>query len=376
VRGGRAGRILVTGSTGFIGRAVARRLLAAGGRVTLLARSRDGASAAARVAAALGPGLAPTDVEVVEADLDAEPLAGLGLAEIAHLRATVDTVIHCAGETVFFPEYPERFRAGHVAGPVRLLETLASGGLRTWAHLSTAYVCGRRTGTVFESESDVGQDFHNPYERVKLEAETAIRAAGQRAGVDVRVFRPSAVVGRAPDTAGGSPSTLLFQFIRAVARLATAPGARRPLRIGAAPGARFNIVPVGYVARSLAALARCPDAAGGTFHLVVADAPRQEAMLRMITDPLGARGLRLVAPARLARDATPLERRLGLRLARYRDYLTRDVRFDDANARRALARHGLAPATLEAADVRRLIRQALRGHRPRRGAAGASRRPV
>ena len=61
------------------------------------------------------------------------------------LRDEVATVINCAGETVFFPEYPDRFRAGHVEGPLGLLEWLAEGRLTTWAQVSTAYVCGRRT---------------------------------------------------------------------------------------------------------------------------------------------------------------------------------------------------------------------------------------
>jgi hypothetical protein len=156
-----------------------------------------------------------------------------------------------------------------------------------------------------------------------------------------------------------------------VATLAgAAPDAHLPVRIEASPRARFNIVPVGYVARSLLTLARCAEGAGGTFHLVVADAPRQDAMLRMIAEPLGTRRFTLVeAAARPAGDATSLERRLRLRIGRYRDYLSHDVRFDDTGARRVLARHGLAPPTLDVADVRRLVSHALRGRRTPRGPA-------
>lgn len=362
-----AARTLVTGATGFIGRAVTRRLLASGERVTVLARARDGQSAAGRVKAAL-EGAPGADLDIVEGDLD-RPAAGLGAADVTRLRATVETVIHCAGEAIFFPEHPERFRAGHVEGPASLLGALANGRLRTWAQLSTAYVCGRRSGTVLEGDGDMGQDFHNPYERVKLEAEIVLRATGRRHGIDVRVFRPSAVVGLAPDTAGGSPANLFSEFIRMAAALGRArSGAHQALRIIATRRARFNIVPVGYVARSLCALARCPDGAGETFHLVVADPPRQEAMLRMIAERLCVRDLALIDPgragpaaARPPAGASPLERRLHFRLERYRDYLHRDVHFDDTNARRVLARHGLAPATLAAADVGGLIEHALRG---------------
>lgn len=62
------------------------------------------------------------------------------------------------------------YLAGHLDGPRALLEGLAGGRLRRWAHLSTAYVCGRRSGTILERDGNVGQALNNAYERVKLEA--------------------------------------------------------------------------------------------------------------------------------------------------------------------------------------------------------------
>ena len=355
-----AGRVLVTGATGFIGRAVLRRLLAGSDLVTALARAQGGRSAATRVGSAVGAAGRLANLEVVEGDL-AEPEAGLSRATRGRLRDSVTTVINCAGETVFFPEYLDRFRAGHVEGPTSLLDWLAGGRLVTWAHLSTAWVCGRRTGVALESEGDVGQEFHNPYERVKLEAETAMRAAGLRQNIDVRIFRPSAVVGRGPATFGGAPSTLLFRFIRMAAALAHhAAGASMPLRIEAAPRACFNVVPLGYVARSIVRLTRCRQSTRQTFHLVVSEAPRQQSMLDMITEHLGVRVFTLVDRRTAALpNLSALERRLRTILGRYRDYLNHEVRFDDTHARRALARHGVGPPTLGLADVQRLINDAL-----------------
>src|SRR5438093_304157 len=183
--------LLLTGATGFIGRAIAVRVRATGRPLAVLARGRDGLDAHARVAAALG-------------------------------------------------------------------------------------------------EADVGQAFHNPYERAKLRAEEAVRAAGAACGVDVRVLRPSIVVGAAPATAGGNPSNLFFAFIRLAAALAQWPGAAEArLRVAGAPDAPFNLVPLEYVADATLALAEHPDAAGRPFHLVVRDAPCQAAMRDILAARLG-----------------------------------------------------------------------------------------
>src|SRR5689334_9352497 len=258
--------ILLTGATGFIGRAIAVRLRAAGRPLAVLARGRDGVEAGARVAATLGD--AASGVEVVEGELSADG-AVLAPSALRRLRERVETVVHCAGDTSFAPLAEAPFVAAHVGGPVALLRALAGGRLARWAQVSTAFVCGARSGTVYEHEGDVGQAFHNVYERAKLAAETAVRAAGLAASVDVRVVRPSIVVGAAPATAGGNPSNIFFAFIRLAAALAQWPaaaGAR--LRVLGAPHAPFNLVPLEYVVDATLALAERPEAAGGTFHLV------------------------------------------------------------------------------------------------------------
>jgi thioester reductase-like protein len=352
--------VLVTGATGFIGRQVLRHLLAANRSVIAIARPRKDLSAHSRVMRAVGHLRDRRQVEVIEADLT-NPQHSLTSEVLRRLRDMVETVIHCAGDTAFFPADMDQFRAGHIDGPLALLAALHGGRLRRWGYLSTAYVCGKRSGTVFEDEGDVGQDFHNPYERVKLDAETSMRAAGDRLGIDVRVFRPSVVVGPAPETAGGQPSNLFFIFIRMMEGLARLSHRFKVhLRIEGAPTARFNIVPVEYVARALVALAEHPDGVGKTFHLVVSKAPVQEVMLAMIADYFGLSGLSIVdAYHTPLTKPSALERQVARLQGPYRDYLTQDVHFDDCVARALLDRLGLLRPMLDAHEVRRLIDQAL-----------------
>lgn len=358
--------VLVTGTTGFIGREIASRLLLAGRPVIALARSKDGVKAGDRVARCLDGVPGGNRVDVVEHTLGADRLDADTLRRV---RREVETVIHCAGDTAFFAADPAVFRAGHLDGPVALLTDLAGGRLRRWVQVSTAFVCGARDGRVLESDGDVGQTFRNPYERVKLEAEGAVRAAGARAGVDVRVMRPSIVVGAAPPTAGGIPSGLFFEFIRLVGSLVQLVGTRVALRIPGRPRAPFNIVPVEYVAAAIVALADHPGASSSTCHLVVSDAPDQEVMLRLITERLGLEGLRLVEGA--LHDPTPFEARISRMMAPYRPYLEQDVRFDDSTARRLLDACGVPRPALDAPSVHRLVDLALTGGTGRPPRTGA-----
>ncbi|MBI3637727.1 MAG: SDR family oxidoreductase [Candidatus Rokubacteria bacterium] len=348
--------ILVTGATGFLGRAVVRRLLAERHPVVALARPRAGAPAAARVAAAVGRRPDGDGFRVVAGDLTRAG-AGLTRADAAWLRARVTAVIHCAGDTSFRPAAPDAFRRGHVDGPRDLLVALAAGRLRRFTQVSTAFVCGRREGVAREDEADVGQAFHNAYERAKLDAEAAVRAAGAARGVAVTVLRPSVVVGDAPPTAGGLPSNLFFDFIRLVAYHRDRDDGGE-LRIAARPRAPFNVVGVDDAARVIAVLAALPEAAGRTAHVVVSAPPTQDAVLREITGRLGARGVRLV-DGPLA-EATREERVVMRALNGYREYLTQDVRFDDTTARRLLAAAHARPPRLEAGDIHDLMDAAKR----------------
>jgi thioester reductase-like protein len=363
---GDASAVLVTGATGFVGGAIVRRLLADGRRLVVLARSRAGAAAAARVRSAVGPLPSGARLTVITADL---ARLGFQTADLAWLRATVGTVIHSAGDTRFFPDESDGFRAVHVGGPVALLEALAGGRLRRFAHVSTAFVCGRREGRVLEDDGDVGQSFHNPYERVKLEAETAVRRAAAERGIDVRVLRPSIVVGAAPATVGGTPANLFFAIVRLLARVATlgrrgaarGGGGVRDLRVPGAAAAPLNIVPVEYVAEAVVALATHSEAAHGTFHLVASTPPTQAAMLAALSRVIGLDGARLADVRRVPDDLSPLERRLVHLLAPYTEYLAQDLRFDDRRARAVLDDVGIPPATLDAAAIERLVELALAG---------------
>ncbi len=161
-----AGRsLLLTGASGFVGKAVLGKLLEQGERLRRL------------VVVLRAEGEADARRRLLEEVLAAEPCAGLPAGEIrarlgdgrlvaiaADLRggnggadpdpgsalAGIDTVIHCAA-TVSFEEPLDEALELNSFGPVRLLDRLrAAGSDPHFVHVSTAYVADRGSGEVSE----------------------------------------------------------------------------------------------------------------------------------------------------------------------------------------------------------------------------------
>ena len=125
-----------------------------------------------------------------------------------------------------------------------MLASARGAGLRRVAHVSTAFVAGRHSGTFGEEDFSRGQGFNNSYERSKWEAERLVRRHDGL--LPVQVFRPSIVVG--DELTGWTSSfNVIYTPLRAYARgLLPAVPARR--------SAPVDVVPVGHVARAILAL--------------------------------------------------------------------------------------------------------------------------
>ncbi len=179
-----AGRVLVTGATGLIGRRLVAALLAEDTPVRVFTRGRSSPPPewAGRVETAIG-------------DL-ADPAA------LASACAGCAQVFHLAGEW----RAPDCFRAVNVDGTRQVLRAAASAGAQHVVHLSSVGVMGTRAaGPVDEAAPCRPRD---PYEQSKLEAEQwALLWAGET-GVPVAALRPTIVFG--PRPAGEADSLLVW----------------------------------------------------------------------------------------------------------------------------------------------------------------------
>lgn len=268
-------RLLMTGATGLLGGYLLRDLLLEGREVAVLARGDRRRSPTERVDALLrnweeelGKRL-PRPV-VLEGDLT-RPACGVDAAALRWIAGHCDEVLNNAASLAFHgPDRDAEPWRTNVGGAAAVVDLVRAAGIRHLSHVSTAYVCGLRTGTIAEAELDCGQDFGTDYERSKLEAERLVRAA---ADLDsVTVLRPSIIVG---DSRTGFTSTYhgLFAVLRMGHTLLTrvmkgsTSGPALLALMGVSPGDSKNFVPVDWVSEVAVRILTRSDARGRTYHL-------------------------------------------------------------------------------------------------------------
>ena len=193
--------ILVTGASGAIGPHLLAELLRDEDNHEIFVLMRPGSGMAMRIQALrctveeLATDGHPQRLSVagrlhpIATDIRCNNL-GLQNCDRERLQRHVDVVIHAAANTRFAAPVGD-LREVNVAGTRRVLE-LAQGCalLRQFLLVSTAYVAGKRTGTVCERLEERA-DFINPYEQTKWEAERLTAAAA----LPVRIARLSTCIG-------------------------------------------------------------------------------------------------------------------------------------------------------------------------------------
>lgn len=226
---------LITGASGFIGRALVERLVIEGSSVRVLTRNRTSRFPA------------PVDVRI--GDL----ATGTGVSEA--LLDGVDKVLHCAGEI----RRRQDMRPLHVEGTRRLVACVLGArhtrsGPMHWVQLSSCGTYGPplepRERVVVETtaEHPVGE-----YEITKTSADHVVIEAAAPDAMTLAVLRPTNVIGP------GMTNTSLRRVLTLIERGLF-------VQIGQ-PGAIANYVHIDDVVSALLACACHPAARGEIFNL-------------------------------------------------------------------------------------------------------------
>lgn len=266
--------ILVTGASGFVGRALLPRLVADGHRVHAAVRRPD---------SGLPAGVDPVAI----GDLTAQP-------DWRSALAGADAVVHLAARAHVLDERsPDAFalyRAANTLPTLRLAEAAAATGVRRLVFISSVRVHGSRTaGAPFDEASPLAAE--DPYGRSKAEAERGLAEIARASSLEVVVLRPPLVYG--PGVRGN------------FARLARLVARGVPLPFGAVRNRR-SLVYVGNLVDAIVQSLTHPAAAGRTFMVSDGEDVSTAELVRRIARALG-RSPRLVpVPPTLLRAAGAL----------------------------------------------------------------------
>jgi thioester reductase-like protein len=196
--------VFVTGATGNIGGKIVAHILQddALTQLVLLVRGHSNSEARRRVEDVLHTLHPEIDlvearrrIRVVSGDIT---VTGLSLPQSTReeLATMVTHIIHAAATTQF--QLP--WRKAHLVNYAGTRNVMAfarqaqqMGRLKGIAHISTAYVCGKREGKIYEEDTWSRHPFSNSYEHTKWEAEEFVRSLMSE--LPVIIFRPSIVVG-------------------------------------------------------------------------------------------------------------------------------------------------------------------------------------
>jgi len=172
--------VLITGATGQVGNAIARRLAGDGVEVRALVRSgsREHAS------------VLPAGVKTVFGDV----------TDATSLRAALDgcaTVYHAAGIPEQWRRDVGEFTRVNVDGTRNVVEAALAAGLNRFVYTSTDDVLVAAPGVPFDEPVVDTTPGRTPYQRSKREADRIVTAALDR-GLPAVFLHPSGVYGPAP----------------------------------------------------------------------------------------------------------------------------------------------------------------------------------
>ena len=268
-------RILVTGATGFVGRALCAEMQARGEVVVAATRSRP-----------MDAGFSGQSVLVPDL---------IGGRDWSSVLDGVDSVVHLAARVHVMRDRESdplaAFRQVNVQGTERLARAASSSGVRRFIYISSIKVNGESTapGRPFTSlDTPAPRD---AYGISKHEAESALLRIAEETGLEVVVIRPPLIYGAGVKANFHS----MMQWVQRGV----------PLPLGAI-GNRRSLVALDNLVDLIAVCLRHPQAPGNTFLASDGEDLSTTDLLRRAAAALGVRARLIPVPAGILRAAAAL----------------------------------------------------------------------
>lgn len=340
---------LLTGATGFIGQYVLERLLLLDVPVVTIGRPKGTLSAKDRVLSVVkdlsqrtGKDLPQPVVftgDLTEEDLGLDDFAlewfNANCKQVLHNAASIR--FHCDGDRTKDPWL------SNYTGTCNVVELCKQSDIDAFHHVSTAYVCGTRRDTVYESELDCGQGFANDYQESKVAAEKHIRS--QDFLKSKTFYRPGIVVGDSRNGFTTAPDFGLYHYIEfnwniaKMLRAATGESGplQLPFRLQMTGEERRNLITVDWVADAIVYLMTHPEHHNETYHLTPEHPVNSRQVIKAITDYFQFEGVECVGNKEIPKsEQSDIERMFYDFASTFEEYWDDEPLYDRTNTNRVL----------------------------------------
>lgn len=288
---------LFTGFPGFIATQLIHKISKeySGSEFYLLVHPTQFAKAESEVSRLVAEGYGKDDqFHIIVGDITL-PQLGIDETMLATLWEKVNYVFHLAAiyDLAVPKELAEKV---NVLGTKHVNEWVKQvRNLKRYVYFSTAYVSGRRTGKILETELEMGQGFKNFYESTKYAAEVLVQKV--MAEVPTTIIRPGITMGnsRTGETIKFDGPYFVMRFLDKFARL--------PIPYVGRGKAYINLVPIDYIVDATTYLSHAPTGEGKVYHLTDPKPYQAKEAYRMITEALLDKKPSITLPDRLIYSA-------------------------------------------------------------------------
>jgi fatty acid CoA ligase FadD9 len=263
--------VLMTGSTGFLGRFLAlawlERLAERGGKLICIARGTDPARARQRIESTFSTdakllnhfqALASDHLEVLAGDIGL-PKLGLDASTWARLATTVDLIVHPAAHVNHVLPYNQLF-AANVVGTAEVIRLAITTNLKRLNYISTLSVNNVADHLVDEDcdirssipVCDIRESYANGYAISKWASEVLLREVHDLCDLPVVVFRPGMILAHRVYSGQLNVPDVFTRLLISLIATGIAPSTfyAHDTRAGR-PRARYEGIPVDFLAESI-----------------------------------------------------------------------------------------------------------------------------
>lgn len=340
--------IFLTGATGFLGGRLIQNLSREGHTLYVLARNIKKAEQLLLKTANL-----KGDIHIIQGDITV-PNLGMDKETQQELVNKIDVFYHMAALVKFDLDLKEELFQINFSGTKYALEAAQKMGVSHFYYVSTAYTLGKDEFAKEELHS-LDRSFNNPYEESKCKAEHL--CMDYKKFFNVTILRPAIIIGDSKTGEADSKFTLygLMRSLEVFKKRFQRKGlGDRVFHLLCEEGSTQNLVPVDYVADVLSDVLQ-KGREDNIYHITNSKPPLSADVFQIMRDKADLDLFKL-APYDYEPNLNEEEQLLNNVVDVYKNYLNRNIVFDDSNTQELLKTLDKKPLLMDEEMIKRIIK--------------------